>query len=178
MTGTGTEAALDRVLTGLCHSMNDRLAGLHGLLYVAWKDGAVGHREYEALRDELERLGGLVHVTRLLAQSGLEVEEPVLLTDMVDEVLQLLAHTDDAPAAPLLAGSPPPVRARRSALRRLLLELVSARGAVVWSQAAGELRLSLPQTGDEAARSAAVEAAGGRLEHDGESAVLVLRTLS
>lgn len=114
----------ERVLVGLCHDLNDRLAVLHGLLHLGERDGSVTAGAVATLNAELERMEVLVGRMRQLAREPDGYVEALIVPELLDEALALLTHHTDRPQAPVTVVSPvylPPVRADRSALRAVLL---------------------------------------------------------
>lgn len=150
--------ASDAVVIGICHAMNDRLAGLQGILYVARQDGGLSAETHDALRAELDRMAELVHDLRRIPLERGEVVEPVMLSEVLREVSELLRHVDEerSEAARRRATGAPAVRAKPATLRRVLLDAALA-GDVAWRREGGEVRIPLA-VGDGTV--AAAEAAG------------------
>lgn len=146
--------AADAVVIGICHGMNDRLAGLQGILYMARQDGLLAEETYEAVRAELDRLAELVHDLRRVPLERGEVVEPVMLSEVLREVAELLRHVDEerSEATRRSAVRAPAVRSKPVSLRRVLLDAALA-GDVVWRQEGGDVRIALA-VGDEAAEAA------------------------
>jgi C4-dicarboxylate-specific signal transduction histidine kinase len=127
----------ERVLVGLCHDLNDRLAVLHGMLHLGARNGSVEADAAAALAVELDRMEVLIARLRQLAREPDGFVEALIVPELLDEALALLAHHTDRPGEPVRVTAPdylPPVRGDRAALRALLLAAAAqlpASGGVV-----------------------------------------------
>jgi hypothetical protein len=142
--GTGVAPA-ERVLVGLCHDLNDRLAVLHGLLHLGTRDGSVSEAAVVKLGAELERMELLVFRLRQLAREPEAVVEALIVPELLAEAVELLTHHPDRAELPIRVDAAtyvPPVRSDRAALRALLLaaagELPLVEGAAVTCGADGD----------------------------------------
>ncbi|AHG87759.1 hypothetical protein J421_0222 [Gemmatirosa kalamazoonensis] len=165
----------DALLRGLAHALSNRVGTLvaaTGLL----EPGAVAPASIVGvLRDETERLEGVLVLVRLLAGSASDVDvaEPLHLPDLVTPIVELHAHHPqlrDVPVTVTPDPLAPPVRARHVGLARALLLLLGTakRGAaasIAWTLDGDDVALTVSgAAGDEASAAAARWLAGVPVE--------------
>ena len=137
----------EKVMKGLNHQLTNRVASLEAVAVLFDDDEEPPSRPLvKSLLQEVKRLTQLLHLYRLLPAEPFVVTEPVLLQDVMTQVMELHGHHSDLRGIPIqvtAANDVQPVLVRPSALLRCLLVLLeSAAGNALRSGCQASLNLS------------------------------------
>jgi hypothetical protein len=117
----------EKVLKGLNHQLSNRVASIEALTMMLEPGGSASDETvHRALADEVERLGRVMRLYRLLPPEPTAAPEPVRPQDIIPQVLELHAHHADLKRIAYEVAEDPsvePVCVRPSALLRSLLVL-------------------------------------------------------
>jgi hypothetical protein len=119
----------EKVLKGLNHQLANRLAALEAVTHLLEPGEATDPHLAQTLAREVERVGTLLRLYRLLPAEPTALPEAVRVQDIVPHVLELHTYHADLRGVPCLLGEasdPEPVCVRPSALLRSLLVLLES----------------------------------------------------
>lgn len=119
----------EKVLKGLNHQLTNRLAALEAVTQLFEPGEATDTQLLETLTREVERVGTLLRLYRMLPAEPTALPEVVRVQDIVPAVLELHTYHADLRGVPCLLGEvtdPEPVSVRPSALLRSLLVLLES----------------------------------------------------
>ena len=123
----------EKVLKGLNHQLTNRIAALDAVTHLFDPGERTDLELVQTLAREVERIGTLLRLYRMLPAEPTALPEPVRVQDIVPYVLELHTYHADLRGVTCVlskAGDPDPVCVRPSALLRSLLVLLeSARAA-------------------------------------------------
>lgn len=162
--GTASEAwlaAADGLVAGVHHALNNRLGTLSALVQLAGAGGAGDVDAARVLREELERLGDTLRLLALIPRRPGEEPIPLRLSELLPDVLALVAQHRDARDVHFAVESDPdllPVLCPETALAHALLALLTC--AALAAREAGTLRVDVRCSGDERRVTIAVEPEG------------------
>jgi hypothetical protein len=156
----------EKVLKGLNHQLTNRLASLEALTHL-FEPGEIADPELtDALARDVERVGTLLRLYRLLPAEPSALPEPVRVQDIVPGVLELHTHHADLRGVPCILGEacdPEPVCVRPSALLRSLLVLLES--AAGHARRAGSiLPIVMSYTGTSTVVTITIEAASPNID--------------
>jgi hypothetical protein len=119
----------EKVLKGLNHQLTNRLASLEAVTHLFDPGETIDHQLVQTLAQEVERVGTLLRLYRMLPAEPTALPEPVRVQDIIPCVLELHTYHADLRGVTCLLGDatdPDPVCARPSALLRSLLVLLES----------------------------------------------------
>ena len=119
----------EKVLKGLNHQLTNRLAALDAVTQLVEPGEVADEQLVQTLAREVERLGTLLRLYRLLPAEPTALSEAVRIQDIVPSVLELHTYHADLKAVACLLGDgndAGPVSVRPSALLRSLLVLLES----------------------------------------------------
>jgi hypothetical protein len=119
----------EKVLKGLNHQLTNRLAALDALTQMFEPGEVTDPGLVETMAREVDRVGTLLRLYRLLPAEPSALPEAVRVQDIVPHVLELHTYHADLRGVPCLLGEasdPEPVCVRPSALLRSLLVLLES----------------------------------------------------
>lgn len=88
--------ATERVMVGLCHALNDRIAALSAYVYLVERRSEGGEL-LAALRHQLDRLSHSVRLVRSLIREHTPVAAPVALSVLTESATELMEAYPDGP---------------------------------------------------------------------------------
>jgi nitrogen-specific signal transduction histidine kinase len=153
------------LVRGVAHALSNRVGTLVAVAGMLSPGEAVSAMVVDVVRDETERLEGLLSLVRLLGEDA-GAPEPIHLPDVVTPVVELHSHHPvfrDIPVSVTPDPLAPPVRARHAGLVRALLVLLSAAkaggtAAIAWRAEGPRVVLAVRGVSCEAAVAAAASA--------------------
>lgn len=119
----------EKVLKGLNHQLTNRLAAFEAMTHLFEPGEVVDTQLMQTMTREVERLGTLLRLYRLLPAEPTALPEAVRIQDIVPAVLELHTYHADLKGVACLLGDvtdPDPVCVRPSALLRSLLVLLES----------------------------------------------------
>ena len=119
----------EKVLKGLNHQLTNRLAGLEAITHMLEPGTTTDSELVRMLVGEVERVGTLLRLYRMLPAEPTALPEPVRVQDIIPCVLELHTYHADLRGVTCLLGEtsdPEPVCIRPSALLRSLLVLLES----------------------------------------------------
>jgi hypothetical protein len=150
----------EKVLKGLNHQLTNRLAALEAVTHLFEPGDGTDPDLVQTLAREVERVGTLLRLYRMLPAEPTALPEPVRVQDIIPSVLELHTYHADLRGVTCVlskSGDPDPVCVRPSALLRSLLVLLeSAAGHT--SRAATDLPIVLGYGGTSAAVTISIDA--------------------
>jgi len=150
----------EKVLKGLNHQLTNRLAALEAITHLFDPGETTDPQLLHTLAHEVERVGTLLRLYRLLPAEPTVLPEAVRVQDIIPHVLELHTHHADLRGVTCLLGEasdPDPVCVRPSALLRSLLVLLeSAAGHT--SRAGSGLPIVLAYSGTPTTVTISIEA--------------------
>jgi hypothetical protein len=119
----------EKVLKGLNHQLTNRIAALDAVTLLFEPGERTDPELVQTLSREVERVGTLLRLYRMLPAEPTALPEPVRVQDIIPCVLELHTHHADLRGVTCVlskAGDPDPVCVRPSALLRSLLVLLES----------------------------------------------------
>lgn len=119
----------EKVLKGLNHQLTNRLAALEAVTQLFEPGESTDTQLLQTLANEVERVGTLLRLYRMLPAEPTALPEPVRVQDIVPCVLELHTYHADLRGVSCVLGElsdPDPVCVRPSALLRSLLVLLES----------------------------------------------------
>jgi len=119
----------EKVMKGLNHQLTNRVAALEAVAHLFEPGEATDPQLLQTMAREVERVGTLLRLYRLLPAEPTTLPEAVRVQDIVPQVLELHTYHADLRGVPCLLGEasdPEPVCVRPSALLRSLLVLLES----------------------------------------------------
>jgi hypothetical protein len=119
----------EKVLKGLNHQLTNRLAALDAVTHLFEPAEATDPHLLRTLAHEVERVGTLLRLYRMLPAEPTAMPEPIRVQDIIPCVLELHTYHADLRGVTCLLGEtsdPEPVCVRPSALLRSLLVLLES----------------------------------------------------
>lgn len=144
----------DDLLAGLAHAFSNRIATVSAVASLLDASRPPDERVLFGLRQDADRLDGLLEALRRLPRRGTAALEPMMPGDGVQAALSLFAHHPDfrdRHCTVLAADNVQPVRAEPSALQHAIcvaLAAVCRTDAASGSAARSGVRVSLSTEGD------------------------------
>lgn len=155
-------AAVDGLVSGVHHALNNRLGTLSALVQLAALDGAGAPETERALRDELERFGDTLRLLAMIPRRPAEAPIPLQLGDVLPDALALAAQHREVRGVEFAVRSAPdllPVLCPETALVHALLTTLV--GAAVAAREGGAARVEVRCSGDERFVTVEVAPEGG-----------------
>lgn len=117
------QCEMDKVLVGVCHHLNNRLAAINGYVFLLRKRDRLG--EYDApLQEQLDQLERTIRMLRSLLRDTPPAQMPVSLAALVETATEVMEDYPDGPVRFSMAPGQEPgvVRADWVQLLRAVLE--------------------------------------------------------
>ena len=150
----------EKVLKGLNHQLTNRIAALDAVTHLFEPGERTDVELVQTLAREVERIGTLLRLYRMLPAEPTALPEPVRVQDIVPYVLELHTYHADLRGVTCVlskAGDPDPVCVRPSALLRSLLVLLESAAGHTY-RAGSELPIVLGYNGTASAVTITIEA--------------------
>jgi len=119
----------EKVLKGLNHQLTNRLAALEAITHLFEPGESTDPQLVQTLAHEVDRVGTLLRLYRMLPAEPTALPEPVRVQDIVPCVLELHTYHADLRGVSCVLGEasdPEPICVRPSALLRSLLVLLES----------------------------------------------------
>ena len=150
----------EKVLEGLNHQLTNQIAALDAVTHLFEPGERTDPKLVQTLTREVERVGTLLRLYRMLPAEPTSLPEPVRVQDIIPCVLELHTYHADLQGVTCVlskAGDPDPVCVRPSALLRSLLVLLESAAGHTY-RAGSELPIVLGYSGTPSAVTIAIEA--------------------